>query len=216
MAEENLTFNPNGPTKPVFENKLEGMVDSLINSGASEAMIQDMVKDYKRKEYVKTQADLRIEGKEQTQNTDVSSGSENSASNSSGLDLSLPEAKDYDESAIDNAIIDYSEIPVTDEEKAKNETAATDYIDKLYNLDEKREEDSWGENVLENIEAGIGSLLTTGNIYNTGLEKVKKNAQQQHEFIKKKKDLELNARRELAIDNGVNPDHEDFEEFRKT
>jgi|TARA_R110000822_G_scaffold45471_3_gene121591 hypothetical protein len=215
MAEENLTFNPNGPTKPVFENKLEGMVDSLINSGASEAMIQDMVKDYKRKEYVKTQADLRIEGKEQTQNTDVSSGSENSASNSSGLDLSLPEAKDYDESAIDNAIIDYSEIPVTDEEKAKNETAATDYIDKLYNLDEKREEDSWGENVLENIEAGIGSLLTTGNIYNTGLEKVKKNAQQQHEFIKKKKDLELNARRELAIDNGVNPDHEDFEEFSK-
>jgi uncharacterized protein (UPF0297 family) len=186
---QTLTWDPNKPQKPATE--LEGIVNRMRADNVPMARIASVIQTYKRNEYEKLKA-------ESIYNQKKSGTTPGTTETKTESTEKTPDYKPYDEKedaasteTVDQALNEYNKHSATSEQIAKNEETSRNYVDGLFDFKESREEEKWYETAQDYGTAILKNIWRGGTNINTGVavDKALIDANQQKDFIQKKKDL---------------------------
>jgi len=186
---QTLTWDPNKPQKPATE--LEGIVNRMRADNVPMARIASVIQTYKRNEYEKLKA-------ESIYNQKKSGTTPGTTETKTESTEKTPDYKPYDEKedaasteTVDQALNEYNKHSATSEQIAKNEETSRGYVDGLFDFKESREEEKWYETAQDYGTAILKNIWRGGTNINTGVavDKALIDANQQKDFIQKKKDL---------------------------
>ena len=191
------------PDQNILDTELDGIVDKMLLDGADEDAIKDVVSTYKQNKFEKDKNSFKNkDGSWMTPEQNIDSISPPKQQEEQKFLERTTEEKNtkynykpkkfknttYDDSVIETAVNDWRSVSVSDEQLNDNDIAAQNYVDAMFDLEEKRDE-SFTEKISDYTAGFMKNMFTPAHLIGTNVttSKIIDDAKQQKILFKRKK-----------------------------